>query len=566
LLIVEDNEADSTLAEIALEDAGVDAEVRVETSLAGALDSLQAYSADIVLLDMGLPDIEGLQGLHEIVAHAPFVPVVLLTGTNNEQIGLQALECGAEDYLVKDEYTPDLLARAIRYAIERKRSALALLGAARYDPVTGLINRAYFINLLDHALDRAKRNATEVHVLFLDLDHFKNINDTLGHAAGDELLREVGARLEGAVRQSDVVARLGGDEFTVMVEDAESASTSVAIAKKIIEAMQPSFPIAGVDVMMTPSIGIAGFPDAGTDSATLVRHADTAMYRAKSSGRNTIELFSDDMAASVREIFELEMSLRHAITAGEFELYYQPIVDDVSGAICSAEASLRWNREGKADAFKRGDILMALETSSLICELGEWALRAACRQCGLWQKTLQSSLRVSVKVSPRQIETPGFVATVEHALRDTRLDGKYLVLQIPERALLQPERSPFQTLSRLRALGVAIAISDFGAGYSALLNLDDCPIDSAKIDQGFAKQASVRGDNGLLAAGVQSIAKGLGWSIVTDGVETGTRLDVSPTLEFCGVLDEIDDRPLSTDRFEICLAQQQLPIAAASTR
>lgn len=403
-------------------------------------------------------------------------------------------------------------------------------------------------------------------MLFLDLDHFKNVNDTLGHSAGDELLRQIGTRLERAVRQSDVLARLGGDEFTVMVEDAKSATTSVIIAKKILKAMQPSFCIAGVDLIMTPSIGIAGFPDGGMDSATLLRHAVTAMYRAKSSGRNTIELFSDDMETAVREVFELEMSLRHAITAGEFELYYQPIVDDASGAICSAEASLRWNRGDKADAFKCTDFLQALETSALIYELGEWALRAACQQCRLWQQTIQSNLRVAIQVSPRQIETPGFVATVERALCDAQLNGKYLVLQIPERALLQPDRAEFQTLSQLRTLGVAIAISNFGAGYSALLNHDNYPINSVKIDQRFAKQTSVCDNDALLAAGVRSIAKALGWSIIANGVETGTQVGVSPTLGLRCALDEIDDQPVSADRFKACLVQQQHPISAASTR
>ena len=354
ILLVEDNPADAALARLALEEAGIDAEVQVADLLQTALTYLETAAPDVILLDLGLPDVSGLDGVGAIERQAPLAPVIVLSGLRNQETAHAALESGAQDYLVKGEYLPELLARSIRYAIERKRSERELLQAARFDAVTGLFNRSYFLGLLDHALDRAKRNGTVVSVLFLDLDHFKNINDSLGHAAGDALLREVGERLRQCVRKSDVVARLGGDEFTVMVEDVESASAAAVVANKILAAMRPGFSIEGVDVIVTPSIGIARFPDAGQDVQTLLQHADTAMYRAKSLGRNTVEFFTDAMNKSVRESFELEMALRRAQQQNEFELHYQPIVDCVTGGVIAIEALLRWRPEDGDELIGKG--------------------------------------------------------------------------------------------------------------------------------------------------------------------------------------------------------------------
>jgi diguanylate cyclase (GGDEF)-like protein len=373
ILIVEDNEGDIELVKIALADAGVDAQVRGVDRITAAIQALQHANADAVLLDMGLPDAVDLDGLHAIISHTPFTPIILLTGLSNQGTALQALERGAADYLIKGDYTPDVLARAILYAIERKKSELAMLGAARFDTVTGLTNRSYFHSLLEHA----KRSSSEVLVLFLDLDHFKNINDSFGYAAGDELLFEVGARIQAAVRSSDVVARLGGDEFTVMIEDVDSTSMSILVANKILTAMRRSFHIAGVDLIMTPSIGIAGFPTAGGDAASLLQHADTAMYRVKSNGRNSVEFFSDEMGVEVREVFELELSLRQALQADEFELYYQPVIENQSGEIRSAEALLRWHRGGRTEPIDADEFIPMLESSGLIREVGEWVLRTA---------------------------------------------------------------------------------------------------------------------------------------------------------------------------------------------
>ena len=556
VLIVEDNEGDSVLAKIALAESEIDCEVHVAESIGAALESLQVLSADLVLLDMGLPDAVGLDGLHAIISHAPFAPVILLTGFGNQDTALQALEFGASDYLVKGEYTPSLLARAIRYSIERKKSELALLGAARFDAVTGLINRSYFYSLLEHALARAKRNSSQVHVLFLDLDHFKNINDHLGHAAGDALLREVGARIQGAVRNSDVVARLGGDEFTVIVEDADSASTSLVVANKILRAMQPSFHIAGVDVIMTPSVGIAGFPNAGDDAATLLQHADTAMYRAKAKGRNAVEFFSDEMNAAVREAFELEMSLRRALLAEEFELYYQPIIENPGGELRAAEALLRWHRDGRAEPVEPDEFIPMLESSGLIREVGVCVLRSACAQCRQWHDTVQAGLRVSVNISPRQIQAPGFVQVVEQALRDADLAAEYLIIEITERALLEGNEANLATLLALRQLGVAIAIDDFGSGYASLRYLTMFPFDTVKIDRSFVQEIAVHANRELITAGILCIAKGLGQTVVAEGVETQAQLDFLSEHDCHEIQGFFYSKPLTVGMFEQSYAQQ----------
>lgn len=555
VLIVEDNEGDGELTKIAIAQTQIDGEVRVVNSVAAALESLQVFSTDVVLLDMGLCEAVALDRLHTVISHAPFTPIILLTGLGNQNTALQALKCGASDYLVKGDYTPSLLARAIRYAIERKKSELALLGAARLDSVTGLINRSYFFSLLEHALDRAKRNSSEVHVLFLDLDHFKNINDHLGHAAGDALLHEVGARIQGAVRNSDLVARLGGDEFTVVVEDADSTSTSLTVANKILSAMQPPFHISGVEVMMTSSIGIAGFPSAGDDAATLLQHADTAMYRAKDKGRNAVEYFSDDMNIEVRKAFELEMSLRRALQDKEFELYYQPIIDSLSGEIRSAEALLRWHRDGRAEPIEPDEFIPMLESSGLIREVGVWVLRTACAQCRQWHDTVQAGLRVSVNISPRQIQTPGFAQIVEQALHDTDLAAEYLTIEITERLLLEGSEANVATLTALRQLGVAIAIDDFGSGYASLRYLTMFPFDTVKIDRSFVQDIAVHSNSDLITAGILSIAKGLGQTVVAEGVETRAQLDFLSEHDCHEIQGFFYSRPLTVTLFEENYAQ-----------
>lgn len=522
VLLIEDDPADARLTEIALKRALSSPTVQVATSVQQGREIVSGDCVpDIILLDLGLPDAMGLEGVTTLARHAPLTPIVVLTGQDDEEVALNALESGAQDYLVKGEASAELLARSIRYSLERKRAECELTRAARYDPVTGLINRAYFLALLEHALERAQRARSPVDVLFLDLDHFKNINDSLGHAAGDQLLREVGARLVRCVRASDVVARLGGDEFTIMVEGVKGTN-SASIAKKILEAAQKPYLIDGVEVIVSPSIGIAGYPSSGADAATIVKHADTAMYRAKKEGRNTVEFFTEDMNDSVRKAFEREMAVRRAVSRGHFEVFYQPIVDRAGGTVSGGEALLRWQHEG--ETLGPEEFLPILEKTGLIRELGEWVLRSAAHQCRSWHETLGPGLRVAVNVSPAQLRANDFSELVLDVLRDSDLPAECLQLEITEQVLMRDTEANTATLTRLRELGVGVAIDDFGSGFSSLSYLTAFPFDTVKVDRSFLRNVADAGDDALLTAGILAIASSLGRKTVAEGIETSEQM------------------------------------------
>ena len=525
VLLVEDNPADQELARISIHAARLPGPVRHADSIGQALDLIKEATPDVVLLDLGLPDNTGLEGILTISRTAPSVPIVVLSGQEDETLAAQAVESGAQDYLVKGDYSPKLLARVVRYATERKRVEQQLLYTARYDTITGLVNRSWFLGLLEHALSRAQRDRRSLAVLFLDLDHFKNINDSLGHAAGDMLLKQVGERLQTCSRASDVVARLGGDEFMLLLENLDSTNSARIVAHKVISAMQPAFIVAGVDVVITPSIGIAFFPDAGEDAETLIKHADTAMYRAKAQGRNTVEFFTDDMNLAVRKNFELECALRRALENREFEVHYQPILDRLSNRISTVEALLRWRRpaDDSRDVIQimpPDSFIPALERTGLIHETGEWVLEEACSTCREWQHRFDPELRVSVNVSPRQLSNTGFTKRVQAILAATGLNPASLEIEITEQVLMEKSQTNVGVLTELRALGVSIAIDDFGAGYSSLGYLINFPFDTVKLDRSFIEQVPAREDSKLITSGMLSIARGLGRRVVAEGVET----------------------------------------------
>jgi len=336
------------------------------------------------------------------------------------------------------------------------------------------------------------------------------------------LLKLVGKRLQDCVRASDVVARLGGDEFIILLEDVDSASSVAHVAENLLGALQPAFMVNAAEIRITPSIGIASYPYAGKDAGTLIRNADIAMYRAKEHGRNTAEFYTDDMSVAVRQSFDLEMALRKALQNHEFELLYQPIVDCVTGRICAGEALLRWRRDPDGELLLPGQFIPALEKTGLIREVGEWVLERACEQCKVWQTSSDSSVRIAVNVSPRQIAMPQFVQQVADILRRTRLAAADLEIEITEELFLEQNSANVKTLQELHGMGVRIAIDDFGTGYSSLGYLATFPFDTIKIDRSFISKISERNNN-LVTSGILSIAQGLGRKVIAEGVETDSQ-------------------------------------------
>ncbi|HEX2059879.1 MAG TPA: EAL domain-containing protein, partial [Thermoanaerobaculia bacterium] len=402
---------------------------------------------------------------------------------------------------------------------ERRQAEEQIEYQAYHDALTGLPNRLLFRDRLTVALAHAKRQRTPVAVMFLDLDRFKFVNDTLGHSLGDELLRAVAARLRAVLREGDTIARMGGDEFTVLLADLRSVDDAAKIAQKLIDTIAYPFRVEGHELYVTTSIGIALHPNDGDTAETLLKNADAAMYRAKDAGRNSYQLCTRAMNSRAAERLSIESTLRRAVDREELVLHYQPLVRLDTRQIAGMEALLRWNRPGHGIVAPATFIGIAEETR-MIVPIGEWVLREACRQAKQWQKSAYPGLRISVNLSPRQFQQTDLREVVEAALNESGLAPRSLELEITEStAMLNTDRT-IATLLELRELGVRIAIDDFGTGHSALSYLRRYPIDRVKIDREFIQEIETSRSNRAIVSAIVAMAHGLDLFVTAEGVET----------------------------------------------
>jgi diguanylate cyclase (GGDEF)-like protein len=397
---------------------------------------------------------------------------------------------------------------------------------AYHDSLTGLPNRTMFTEHLERALARARRGGSRVTVLFLDLDRFKMVNDSLGHAAGDHLLVAVGDRLRRALRATDVAARLGGDEFAVLAEDSEDESDADAVAERILEALREPIILHGRELSVTASVGVAVSGGGEGDAASLLRNADLAMYRAKVDGLGRYLVFEQQMHTVLSQRVELETNLRRAIAADEFVVHYQPIVSLDAGDIVGVEALVRWSRDGEV-LVSPADFIPVAEEMGLIVPIGRWVLRESMRQVRCWQEQHPGLQRLglSVNISARQLRQPELVDDVVEALRATRFDPSCLMLEITETALLSDTSRALETLDDLRALGIRLALDDFGTGYSSLSYLREFPIDAIKIDKSFVAGITRGSQEAAVARAVIELGRTLNIDTIAEGVEGAHQLD-----------------------------------------
>lgn len=400
----------------------------------------------------------------------------------------------------------------------RKRYEQQLLRQANYDILTGLPNRMLALDRLKLALAQAKRENTLVGVMFLDLDNFKHINDTMGHDAGDNLLIEAARRISSSLRGTSTVARLGGDEFLVVLPGLQGADSTGQVADRILQTFSSPFILGNQEVFVTTSIGIAIYPTDSDNSGTLLQHADAAMYQAKNKGKSAYERFAPEMKEVSHERLQIESRMRRALELNEFELYYQPIVQTDSGMLTGAEALLRWNNPTMGTVMPDKFIPLAEETG-LIIPIGEWVLEQACASAVSWEHATGMKLGIAVNVSPRQFRDPGFVDAVLRALRATGLDPKRLELEITERLLLDNTIETSDILSRLDEEGVRLSVDDFGTGYSALSYLKSYPFDTLKIDKSFIRDVTKEQDDASLVKAIITMAHSLGLQVIAEGVE-----------------------------------------------
>ncbi|MEC4718585.1 EAL domain-containing protein [Noviherbaspirillum sp. CPCC 100848] len=438
---------------------------------------------------------------------------------------------------------------------ERKRTAQQMAYLAHYDSLTGLPNRILLYQRLEHALSIAERPGRSVEVLFLDLDRFKLINDTLGHAAGDLVLKEAARRLENILRESDTVARLGGDEFVVLVENVDEPHRGNVIAEKILSAFRPPLVIGNETLVMSTSIGISSYPSDGTDVETLLKHADTAMYQAKQVGRNNYRYYSPEMNRHAEERIAMETALSRAIENNELFILYQPKMDVMSNRISGMEALLRWNHPVFGAVPPQRFIRLAEEVG-LIHSIGYWAIRNACRQNREWQRINPARMKVAVNLSARQLGDDKLIDNITNILAETMLEARYLELEIAESAVMADPDKAIAVLNALRDIGVSVAIDDFGAGYSSLAYLKQFPIRAVKIDQSFVQGVPFSRSDAAITKAIINLAHSLECSVIAEGAETQQQFDFLRDNDCDSVQGFFFSEPVSAEHFTDLLRVQ----------
>jgi diguanylate cyclase (GGDEF)-like protein/PAS domain S-box-containing protein len=650
LLLIEDNPGDARLLREMFNEGGLPiAKLTHVESLGAAESHLAANLVDIILLDLGLPDAEGLGAIRRAQAAAPRVPLVVLTGLDDESLAAQALQEGAQDYLVKGQIETRGLLRALRYAIERKimeealfiekeraqvtlscigeavvctdvagrltflnlmaekltgwlwqealglvmsevfrildagsreaipnpmeslkrdrvghlpsncilvrrdgveipvedsiapihdrqgnptgavivfrdvsearATALQIIHSAEHDFLTGLPNRMLLHDRVNQAVGLSLRHSTKGAVLFLDLDGFKNINDSLGHPIGDKVLQSVAERLVTCLRGSDTVSRQGGDEFVVLLSEVEHPEDAAITASRMLKAVAKPHLIDKRELRVTTSIGVSIFPDDGKDADTLIKNADTAMYQAKENGRHSYQFFKPAMNARAVERQSIEESLRRALERQEFSLAYQPKINLQTGEITGAEALVRWTHPIRG-SVPPAQFIPVAEDCGLIVQIGRWVLHEACRQTQTWAQAGLQLATMAVNVSAVELRSDEFLDGVIAILAETGLDPRALELELAESALMKHVESTEGILKALRAKGVQFAVDDFGAGYSSLSYLRKLSIDTLKIDQSFVRQSGAKPEEAAIASAVIGMGRNLNLRVVAEGVET----------------------------------------------
>ena len=416
------------------------------------------------------------------------------------------------------------------------------------DSLTSMPNRALFMDRLSHALTRTERRGEQLAVLFLDLDRFKVVNDSLGHSVGDQLLVGVSQRLAACLRPEDTIARLGGDEFAILLEDVKDDRGPTSVADRLTAELQQPFKVEGREVIITVSIGIAMSTAKRMTPEDILRDADLAMYHAKGKGKARYEVFDKSMNAPAQERMDLELDLRNAVTRGEFTLHYQPVVDLPTGRITEVEALVRWKHPQRGLLFP-ADFVGLSEETGLIVPLGRWVLHEACRQTRQWQLASSGTpLAISVNISARQLQQPGLVEEIAAVLRDTRLDPSTLRLEITETVVMHDAPTTLAKLEALKALGVQLAIDDFGTGYSSLGYLKRFPVDTLKIDRSFVKGIGGNVEDSAIVRAVITVAKSLNLSVTAEGIETAEQLEHLRTLGCDHGQGYFFAKPLTSDR------------------
>jgi len=475
---------------------------------------------DIYLFDYNLGQTSGIELIQEI-AEDGFVdiPIILLAGVKSHDLDVTAMDAGATDYLVKDGLTAEALERSIRYSIRQKKAETRVQFLAYHDPLTGLANRSLLHEHVERAVPMAKRHGEFSAIIFIDLDEFKTINDTMGHSSGDRLLVIVAERIRAVTRREDIVARLGGDEFVILLTMLGTTAEMVAekayqMAEKLKEALNQVYIIDGDDQRVGTSIGVTVIDQHSQDADQIIKHADIAMYRAKNEGKNTIRFFSADMEETVQGDLLIATELYSAIGNDELELYFQPIIDSKNDSVMALEALIRWHHPERGLTLPNLFISVA-EKSDLIISIGNWVIKTACAYLKKWPQIDY----ISINISASHFEKPAFAIEIAEALSHYDIEHQRLVLELTETRLLENIDQAIHTMTQLRSLGVRLSLDDFGTGYSSLSTLKNLPFNFIKIDRSFVSEIGSSDRADALVAAIIAMSKALKLKVVGEGIE-----------------------------------------------
>lgn len=535
----------------------LEAEDMIVVEAANGPDTLDVFvreRPDLVFLDVEMPGMSGLEVCRRIrlMPQGESIPIMIVTGSDDRQSIDQGFEAGATQYKTKP-VNWSLLGRDVQYmlrasnafnALKRQKDRLRYL--AYYDPLTSLPNRRSFTEQLSRILKRSQRRGSNAALMFIDLDHFKRINDSIGHGRGDRLLVEIAKRLTIELRADDAInyfgepkneedidddnvvpgteiARLGGDEFTVVLSDVPDINNVKIVASRILHSLSQPIQLQSHNPVVTPSIGIALFPEDGTDPDTLVRNADTAMYAAKSEGRACFRFYNERMNAKAVEQLQMEEDLRLGMKRGELELRYQPQIEVPTGKAVSLEALVRW-KHPKRGMISPLEFIPVAERTGQIIELGEWVMSEVARHCTYWDSLGLEDFRVCINISPLQFNQGNLPQYFSDYLAKTGISPERIELELTESAIMTDAETNIAKLSELKNLGMALAVDDFGTGYSSLSYLKRFPIDTLKIDQSFVADLD-SADGAAIVDAILALAKTLQLRVIAEGIETEAQMN-----------------------------------------
>jgi diguanylate cyclase (GGDEF)-like protein len=518
-----------------------------------ATRELVDHGASCVLLDLSMGGEDRLGPLEQIRTAAPGVPVIALSSHSDEDAGLHAVKAGAQDYLIRSELTPVSLGRAVRFAMERKRSEVELAHQALHDPLTGLPNRALFLDRLGVALDRSRRTKSSIAILFLDVDDFKEVNDSLGHAAGDTLLIGLAERLREMLRPMDTVARLGGDEFTFLIEQLSSEREAVLIAERIGHTTSLPIALENGEASITVSIGITMVTDPSVSVDRVMRDADTAMYRAKQQGGGRFEVFDESSRRRAVERVDLADALGRALDLSQLRVHYQPRVSlNGETSLIGFEALLRWEHPQRG-LIEPSEFMQVAEETGLILPIGDFVLVQALAHVARWRQS-RPDMTISVNLSTRQLADAGIVSRLAGVISASGADPSVLCFEVTEDTVEQDPVSAARTLTALKEIGVKLAIDDFGTGYSSLSGLKELPIDTLKLHESFVGELGLERTQTELVGAVVELGHALGLRVVAEGVETAGQLAQLRDLGFDGAQGYLFSAPVPEDEVHRLLA------------